>query len=33
MLSLTPGIELQETVAAAFEREGYKVIRATIGGR
>ncbi len=33
MLSLTPGIELQEAVAAAFEREGYKVIRATIGGR
>jgi mevalonate kinase len=32
MLSLTPGIELQATVAAAFEKQGYKVIRATIGG-
>ena len=33
MLSLTPGTELQETVATAFEKEGYKVIRATIGGK
>ena len=33
MLSLTPGTELQETVAAAFAKEGYKVIRATIGGK
>jgi mevalonate kinase len=32
MVSLTPGKELQERVAAAFEKEGYKVIRATIGG-
>jgi mevalonate kinase len=32
MVSLTPGKELQDTVAAAFEKEGYKVIRATIGG-
>ena len=33
MVSLTPGRELQETVATAFEKEGHKVIRATIGGR
>ncbi|MGD0996831.1 MAG: mevalonate kinase [Thermoleophilia bacterium] len=33
MVSVTPGRELQEAVAAAFEREGHKVIRATIGGR
>lgn len=33
MVSLTPGAELQERVATAFEGEGYKVIRATIGGR
>jgi mevalonate kinase len=32
MNALTPGKELQETVASAFENEGYKVIRATIGG-
>ncbi|HEY5981910.1 MAG TPA: mevalonate kinase [Anaerolineales bacterium] len=32
MVSLTPGKELQEQVASAFEKEGYKVIRATIGG-
>jgi mevalonate kinase len=32
MISLTPGKKLQETVAKAFENEGYKVIRATIGG-
>ena len=32
MVSLTPGKELQETVASAFDKEGYKVIRATIGG-
>ncbi len=32
MVSLTPGKELQDTIAAAFEKEGYKVIRATIGG-
>ncbi len=31
MVSLTPGAELQDKVASAFEREGYKVIRATIG--
>ena len=33
MVALTPGVELQETVASAFEKEGYKVIRATIGGK
>jgi hypothetical protein len=32
MSALTPGKDLQETVAKAFEDEGYKVIRATIGG-
>jgi mevalonate kinase len=32
MNALTPGKELQEKVAAAFEKEGYKVLRATIGG-
>jgi mevalonate kinase len=32
MNALTPGKALQETVASAFEKEGYKVIRATIGG-
>ncbi len=32
MVSLTPGKALQEKVASAFDREGYKVIRATIGG-
>ena len=32
MVSVTPGRERQETVATAFEKEGRKVIRATIGG-
>ncbi len=32
MVSLTPGKELQETVASTFEKEGYKVVRAIIGG-
>jgi mevalonate kinase len=32
MVSLTPGKKLQDTVASAFEKEGYKLIRATIGG-
>ncbi len=32
MVSLTPGTELQNAVAAAFEKEGHKVIRTTIGG-
>jgi hypothetical protein len=31
MNALTPGKALQEKVAAAMEKEGYKVIRATIG--
>jgi len=32
MVALTPGKPLQEKVASTFENEGYKVIRATIGG-
>jgi mevalonate kinase len=32
MLALTPGKSLQETVASAIEKQGYKVIRARIGG-
>ncbi len=33
MVSLTPGKELQDKVASAFEKEGYKlIIKATIGG-
>jgi len=32
MVALTPGEKLQETVACAFDQEGYKVIRAVIGG-
>ena len=32
MVSLTPGKQLQETVASAFDKEGFKTIRATIGG-
>ena len=32
MISLTPGKELQDKIASAFEEEGYKIIRATIGG-
>jgi mevalonate kinase len=32
MVALTPGKRLQDTVALAFEKEGYKLIRATIGG-
>jgi len=32
MVALTPGGKLQETVASAFDKEGYKIIRATIGG-
>lgn len=33
MNALTPGKELQEKIASAMEKEGYKVIRATIGGK
>jgi len=32
MVALTPGEKLQDTVASAFDQEGYKVIRAVIGG-
>jgi hypothetical protein len=32
MNALTPGKKLQEKVASAMEKEGYKVIRATVGG-
>ncbi len=32
MVALTPGINLQDTVASAFDKEGYKIIRASIGG-
>jgi mevalonate kinase len=32
MSALTPGKELQDKVASAMEKEGFKVIRATIGG-
>jgi mevalonate kinase len=32
MVALTPGKELQDTVASAFDSEGYKLIRAVIGG-
>jgi len=32
MVALTPGKKLQEAVASAFDKEGYKIIRATIGG-
>jgi len=31
MVALTPGKELQEKIAGLYEKEGYKVIRATIG--
>ena len=33
MNALTPGKELQDKIAAAMEKEGYKVIRTTVGGR
>jgi hypothetical protein len=33
MSALTPGKELQDKVASAFEKEGYNlIIKATIGG-
>ena len=32
MVALTPGEKLQDSVASAFDREGYKLIRAVIGG-
>jgi len=31
MVALTPGKELQEAVATAMEKEGFKVLRAKIG--
>ena len=33
MVSLTPGNEVQEKVASNFEKQGFKVIRAVIGGK
>lgn len=33
MVALTPGKELQDRVAAAFEAEGIATIRASIGGK
>ncbi len=32
MVALTPGKDLQDKVASAFDKEGYKLIKATIGG-
>ena len=32
MISLTPGKDLQDKVASAFDKQGYKVIKAVIGG-
>ncbi len=32
MVALTPGEKLQDMVASAFDKEGYKIIRAVIGG-
>jgi len=32
MVALTPGKELQDRVASAFEAQGIATIRATIGG-
>lgn len=32
MVALTPGKKLQDTVASVFDKEGYKLIRAVIGG-
>ena len=32
MVALTPGKKLQDTVASAFDKEGYKIIQAPIGG-
>jgi mevalonate kinase len=33
MVALTPGEKLQDKVASAFEKQGYKLIRARIGGK
>jgi mevalonate kinase len=32
MVALTPGEKLQDSVASAFDQEGFKIIRARIGG-
>jgi len=32
MNALTPGKKLQDKIASAMEKEGYKVIRTTVGG-
>jgi len=32
MIALTPGKRLQDTIASVFEKEGYKLIKTTIGG-
>jgi mevalonate kinase len=32
MVALTPGKNLQDTIASAFSSEGFQLIRATIGG-
>jgi mevalonate kinase len=32
MVALTPGKDLQDAIASIYEKEGYKTIRATIGG-
>ena len=32
MVALTPGKKLQEKIASTFDKEGYKIITATIGG-
>ena len=32
MVALTPGEKLQDTVASSFDKEGFKLIRAVIGG-
>jgi mevalonate kinase len=32
MNALTPGKELQDKIASAMEKGGYKVIRTTVGG-
>jgi hypothetical protein len=31
MVALTPGKDLQEKVASAMEKEGFKVLRMTVG--
>jgi len=31
MIALTPGEDLQKSVASAIEKQGYGIVRATIG--